>query len=43
MQARLPLLRLYAGQVLAGAPGLVAAVTQGAGDLEAVSASALAG
>ncbi|MDP2214334.1 acyl-CoA dehydrogenase [Phenylobacterium sp.] len=43
MQARLPLLRLYAGQVLAGAPGLVAAVTQGAEDLEAVSAAALAG
>ncbi|MCG9917210.1 MAG: acyl-CoA dehydrogenase [Phenylobacterium sp.] len=43
MQARLPLARLYAGQVLAGAPGLVAAVTQGAADLEAVSAAALAG
>jgi hypothetical protein len=43
MQARLPLLRLYAGQVLAGASGLVVAATQGAEDLEAVSAAALAG
>jgi len=43
MQARLPLLRLYGAQVLAGAGGLAAAVTQGAAELEAVGAEALGG
>ena len=43
MQARLPLLRLYGAQVLAGAGGLAAAVTQGAAELEAVDAAALGG
>jgi hypothetical protein len=41
--AKAPLARLYAAQVLAQAPGVARGVMQGAVDLEAVSAEALAG
>jgi alkylation response protein AidB-like acyl-CoA dehydrogenase len=43
LAAKGPLARLYASQVLAQAPGLAAGVMAGGGDLEAVSAEALAG
>ena len=41
LKAKPALLRHYAGHVLAAAPGLAAAVTAGAEDLEAISAEAL--
>jgi len=43
LQAKPALARLFAAQVLSGAPGLADSVCEGAGDLEAVAPEALAG
>jgi hypothetical protein len=43
LQSKGALARLYASQVLSGAPGLADAVMEGAGDLESVEAAMLAG
>jgi alkylation response protein AidB-like acyl-CoA dehydrogenase len=43
LQSKGALARVYAAQVLTGAPGLADAVIEGVGDLESIEASALAG
>jgi hypothetical protein len=43
LQGKAALARLYSGQVLALAPGVAEGLTDGAGDLEAMTAAALAG
>jgi hypothetical protein len=43
LKGKAALARVYAGQVLSLAPGLAEAITDGAGDLEATPAAALAG
>ncbi|MDE2486605.1 MAG: acyl-CoA dehydrogenase [Alphaproteobacteria bacterium] len=43
LQSKAALARLYSGQVLAAAPGLAEGLTDGAADLEATEAAALAG